>query len=237
LDPCAALAAASLFRGSASTDFEPLARHIVERSYPRATYLWHAGDTAESVYLILAGEISTSRLGPDGNEYIVEVYISGDVMGQLPLLDERPTRLLHAMAVAPTRCLVFPLAQLRRLIEDRPRLMVPMLATYSRWIRQRDAQASETAFQNLSGRVASKLLELSSLTATPPGKTIPIDLPQGRLAGMLGASRENVNRALARLVARGEVQRRGRQLLIPDPNELARRYSWATPADPVLTPR
>lgn len=214
-----------------------MARYIVERSYARGTYLWHAGDPAQSAYLILAGEVTASRVGPDGNEYVVEVYLGGDVMGQLPMFDERPVRLLHAMAAAETRSLVFPLVELRHLVEEQPRLLLPMVATYSRWIRQRDSQASETAFQNLSGKVACKLLELLSLTSTSAGAPIPIDLPQARLAAMLGASRENVNRALMQLVARGEVLRRGRRLVIPHPEELARRYSWVSPADPVLGPR
>ena len=88
-----------------------------------------------------------------------------------------------------------------------------MVAAYSRWVRQRDATASETAFQNLTGKVACKLLELQAVTQTPHGSPIPIDLPQARLAAMLGASREHVNRALGGLVASGEVRRLGRQLL------------------------
>lgn len=210
---------------------------MVVRDFARGTYLWHEGDAATSVFLILTGEIATSRVGPDGNEYTVEVVVAGDVIGQLPLFDKRPIRLLHAVAVAPTRCLVFPLEELRRLVEGQPRLLLPMVATYSRWLRHRDAMASESAFQDLCGKVACKLLELQAVTSAPRGAPIPIDLPQARLAAMLGASRENVNRALSRLIARGEVRRLGRQLLIPDPDELARRYSWASSGGPVLTPR
>jgi hypothetical protein len=43
---------------------------------------------------------------------------------------------------------------------------------------------------------ACKLLELHILTGTRNGAPIALEVPQGRLAGTLGASRENVNRAL-----------------------------------------
>ena len=237
-DACAELAASALFRGTKSDDFEPLRSHTRERSYSRGEYLWHAGDHALWVYLILSGEITTARVGPDGEEYVVEVYLAHDVVGQLPLLDDIPLRLLHGMPAAATSCLAFPLIELRRLVELKPHLLLPMVATYSQWIRLRDAHTSEAAFQNLAAKVACKLLELHFLTNARAGDPIALDLPQGRLAGMLGASRENVNRALARLLDGGEVVRSGRHLTITDPDDLMRRYSWAAPSnDPVFIAR
>lgn len=226
-----------MFRGTTPTDFEPLARHVAERSYPRGAHIWHAGDQAISAWLILAGEVTAYRTGPDGEEFVVAVQLAGDVIGQLPMWDAQPRRLVDSVATASTRCLVFPLEQLKHLVETRPRVAASMIATYSRWLRYRDALDSETAYQNLAGQIACKLLELRTRTDTAPGAPIPIDLPQARLAAMLGASRENVNRALARLVKSGEVLRLGRRLAIPDPGELARRYSWASVSDPVVEPR
>jgi hypothetical protein len=39
---------------------------------------------------------------------------------------------------------------------------------------------------------------------------------------MIGASRENLNRALAKLVADGHVRLEGRSIMITDPNHLSR---------------
>jgi CRP-like cAMP-binding protein len=230
LDACEELAASPLFRGAEPSDFEPLLPHIAERTYTRGEYLWHAGDPATSVYLIISGEIATSRIGPNGEEFVVEVLLAHDMVGQLPMFDPRPIRLLGAIAHAPTRCLVFPLVELKRLLEQRPSLMLPMVATYAQWIRFRDAHTTEAAFQNLPAKVACKLVELHLLTGTAGGSRIELDLPQGRLANMLGASRENVNRALAKLLERGEIVRSGKHLVITDLNELIRRYSWAAPS-------
>jgi CRP/FNR family transcriptional regulator, cyclic AMP receptor protein len=220
------------------SDFEPLLPHVVHRTYSQGEYLWRAGEPAISVFLIISGEVATSRVGPDGEEYTVEVNLARDMVGQLPMFDDRPIRLLDGVAAAPTRCLVFPLRELRRLVEQRPRMLIPMVAAYAQWIRLRDAHLTETAFQNLSAKVACKLLELHILTGTPGGEPISLELSQGRLATMLGASRENVNRALARLVDLGEISRSGRRLVITNPDELMRRYSWAVSStDPVLFAR
>ncbi len=87
--------------------------------------------------------------------------------------------------------------------------------------------ASEAAFQNLAGRVACKLVELGSRygEAGPGGVRIPIRLTQETVANMLGASRENVSRALARLARQGEVRHQRGVLVIPRLDELAERYS------------
>jgi CRP-like cAMP-binding protein len=238
LDPCAELAATPLFRGAAPSDFEPLLPHIRERTFAPGEYLWRAGDPAVSVFLVLSGEVATSRPGPDGEEYVVEVVLAHDIVGQLPMFDDPPLRLLDGIAAAETRCLVFPLVDLRSLVERRPRLLLPMVAAYAQWIRLRDAHTTEGAFQSLAARLACKLLELHILTGTPNGAPIALQLPQGKLAAMLGASRENVNRALGRLLERGEVVRSGKHIVITDPDQLMRRYSWAVSSnDPVLFAR
>ncbi len=75
--------------------------------------------------------------------------------------------------------------------------------------------------------MACKLVELANRygETSPDGVRIPIRLTQETVANMLGASRENVSRALARLTRQGEVRRKGGVLLIPRLEELAERYS------------
>ncbi len=59
--------------------------------------------------------------------------------------------------------------------------------------------------------------------AGPDGVRIPIRLTQETVANMLGASRENVSRALARLARQGEVRHQRGVLVIPRLDELAER--------------
>ena len=65
----------------------------------------------------------------------------------------------------------------------------------------------DVAFLDISGRVASKLAELADTKGrqTSDGIVIDLSFSQSVLAGMVGASRENVNRALSRLMALGAV--------------------------------
>jgi len=44
------------------------------------------------MYVVLSGEILVSRTDPSGNEYVIEVYVRGDALGQLPFFDDHGIR-------------------------------------------------------------------------------------------------------------------------------------------------
>ena len=124
-------------------------------------------------------------------------------------------------------------------LEQNPRLLLLMLRTYSRWIVQRDLQAADQAFRTLTGRVASRLVQLSDRHGeiTDGGVRIKLRLTESALANMVGASRENVSRALGHLQRAGDVSRAGGYLVLADPRATRERYSWFTDAEVHLVGR
>lgn len=230
MDPIETLAHSELFEGASRADFEPLARSAVIRHYGRGELIWATGDRADALYLVLAGEITVSRIGPRGEEYVVEAFVSGDVMGPLHFFESSPTRILDARASDSADCWIVPRSEFLRLLERSPKLMLLMLRTYSRWIVQRDLQNADASFRNLTARVATKLLHLADRhgEAMDDGVQIKLRVTETTLASLLGASRENVSRAMAHLQRVGQVRRQRGLLLLPEPEELRLRYSWVT---------
>ncbi len=230
MDPLEMLARSELFDGASRADFEPLARPGVIRHYRKGELIWATGDIAGDLYLVLSGEITVSRIGPQGEEYVVEAFVSGDVMGPLHFFESSPTRMLDAHATETAVCWTVPRSDFLNLLERSPKLMLLMLRTYSRWIVQRDLQNADASFRNLTARVATKLLHLADRhgEAMADGVQISLRVTDSTLASMLGASRENVSRAMAHLQRGGEVRRQRGLLLLPQPDELRLRYSWVT---------
>jgi len=189
--------------------------------------------------VVLSGEVLVSSVGVGGEEFVVEVYVRGDTIGQLPFFEPAGQRLFDATAGRDTECLVASRPAVLALLQAKPQLMIHMLSVYSRWIRTRDLYATDAAFQNLAGRVACKLVELANRYGepSPQGVRIPIRLTQETVANMLGASRENVSRALARLGRQGDVNRKGSSLFIPKLEELAEHYSAFLDTPLGLSPR
>lgn len=230
MDPLAVLGHSELFEGASPSDFAPLTRSALTRQYQRGELIWATGDKADALYLVLAGEVAVSRIGPHGEEYVVEAFVSGDIMGLLHFFESSPTRTLDARANDSTVCWIVSRSDFLRLLERNPTLMLLMLRTYSRWIVQRDLQDADAAFRNLTARVATKLLYLGNRygEAAEDGVRIKLRVTETTLASMLGASRENVSRAMAHLQRAGLVRRQRGLLLLPQPDELRLRYSWVT---------
>lgn len=236
MNPLEMLAHSELFDGAAPDDFEPIARSAITRHYKRGELIWTTGDKADAMYLVLAGEVVVSRIGPAGEEYVVEAFVSGDVMGPLHFFERSPTRMLDARAAETSSCWIVARADFMRLLERNPKLMLLMLRTYSRWIVQRDLQGADASFRNLTAKVVTKLLHLADQHGehSSGGVEIKLRVTETTLASMIGASRENVSRAVAQLQRAGEVRRLRGALVLSRPDDLRRRYSWVTEEE-VLT--
>ena len=86
-------------------------------------------------------------------------------------------------------------------------------------------EPADLAFHDIPGRVARKLLELAAARAQPreSGPLIALRLSQQTLAGLVGASRENVNRALSRFASLGLLKVERGHITLLRPEELRRR--------------
>lgn len=221
----------SLFKGSSPRDFESLRPAIRKKTYDRGHYVWHAGDAATAMYVLVSGQLNVSRVGPNGEEFVVDVFLPGDTCGEFSILDEGLRRIVDCVAAEPSVCLTVSRSDLLPFLEGKPRVALTMLAALGRHIREQDIYRSDTAFQNIAGRVARILITLADShgEGVPDGVRIPAHISQTMLANMVGASRENVNRALTRLVRMGQIQRNGLTITIPRLEELRNRYSWSVP--------
>jgi CRP-like cAMP-binding protein len=83
----------------------------------------------------------------------------------------------------------------------------------------------DSALLDITGRVAKKLLELAGSRGQPTaeGTRIPMRLSQTTLAAMVGASRENVNRALSGFVRRGAITQASGYITVVRPEDLRHR--------------
>ena len=89
---------------------------------------------------------------------------------------------------------------------------------------------AEVAFLDIPGRVALKLLELADTKGqrSDEGIVISVPLSQRTLAGMVGASRENVNRTLHRFVQLGYIAQTRGTITVLKQEELRRRGHLGT---------
>jgi CRP/FNR family cyclic AMP-dependent transcriptional regulator len=214
-----------LFAGLAPNDLEPLLPDLRWRRFARESFIFREGDPGDHLHLIASGEVKISRTTRDGGEVIFAILGAGDVFGELAVLEENAVRSADAQALTETQCLALHKQVLSAFLKARPAAMWQVITVLSDYIRRKDEAYADLAFHDIPGRVARKLLDLAAARGEPAGGGTHIMLPlsQRTLAGLVGASRENVNRALSRFASLGFIELGRGRITLLKPDELDRR--------------
>jgi CRP-like cAMP-binding protein len=225
VDPVQVLQRSALFEGVEAADLESLLPDLHRRSFEAGIHVFREGDLGQHLYLILNGEVKIARSGPGGAEVVFAVLLPGDLFGELALLEEGAVRTADAVAVRPTECLTLERRALIAFLDSHPERVWHLVRVLSAYIRRKDESFAEVAFLDIQGRVARKLLEMAQAHGEPAGggTRIKVRISQRTLAGMVAARRENVNRALSRFVALGDITMTGGYITILDAAALRRR--------------
>jgi CRP/FNR family cyclic AMP-dependent transcriptional regulator len=191
------------------------------RRFNRGSTLFEEGAGSEQVMIVLNGRVKISHFTADGREIILAVRGPGELLGELSAIDQEP-RSATALAAETVEALVMTVEDFQQYISSTPRAAMVMLVGLVRRLREADRKRIEFAAYDTVGRVALRLLDLAREFGEKEGRgsavRITVPLSQQELAGLIGASREAVSKALQHLRTRGwiETQRRGISILDPD---------------------
>ena len=196
------------------------------RRYRRGDVLFHQGDDAGAVLVLLDGHVKAAMLN-DGREVILAFPGPGELLGELSAVDGEP-RSGTVRAVDDVEALVIPGSAFRAFLEHRPRVGLVLLRSVVARLRTADRQRVDYAVNDVVVRVAGRLVELCDRFGCEDGTGIGVEiglgLTQDELASWAGASREAVAKAMALLRSLGWVQTERRRIVVLDLPAL-RRYS------------
>lgn len=197
-----------LFQGVPAARLATVARPARQRSVRRGEFVWVEGDPATSVCFLVSGRLKTSRTSPSGEAIVVEIVEAGAHTGLPGAASTRMGRATQVQAIEDSVVVTVPgealftfletsPVVLRRVIEELAETAIVVLETWA-----------DVVFLDVVGRVARKLLELAEERGqmTAEGTVVDLTVSQRTLAGMISSSRENTNRALARLIAAGDIK-------------------------------
>jgi CRP-like cAMP-binding protein len=156
--------------------------------------IFHIGAPGQSMMVVLAGTVRITLPGPKGKTVILADVGTGELLGEVALLDGKER---SADATALTKCdlLVLERRDVVGFLEKRPDLCLKLLELLCARLRKSDQRMSDIAFFELSSRLAKVLLDRAGKPARAHLKP-KLSLSQTELAGMINATRENVNRCL-----------------------------------------
>jgi CRP-like cAMP-binding protein len=217
MDNTALLAQSDLF---ADLDAGELARILADAhtvTLSRNEILFDQGDPADALYGVRTGRVAISLHSPDGRESVLTLMEVGDLFGDMPIFDGEP-RSARARALEASELLCVPYPPIKAVLAERPALLWSVVAMLSRRLRSTDAALADSAFLDVTGRTAKRLLDLAG-----GADTFALPITQEELAGLVGASRERVNKAISTFIRLGWLDQVDRRYRIVDREQLLRR--------------
>jgi CRP-like cAMP-binding protein len=141
----------------------------------------------------------------------------GDLFGEMAMLDSSK-RSAGARALEATSVLEIPYGSVLEELRANNDLMWNVIQLLSKRLRAMDKAIADSVFLDVTGRTAKRLLALSE------GKDqFSLPVTQEELAGMVGASRERVNKAIASFIKLGWLEQHDRTYHIIDRTKLEQR--------------
>lgn len=180
----------------------------------RGDVLFDEDEVADALYVIDNGRIAISNRSFDGRESMVALLERGDLFGEMSLFDDLG-RSAQARALEPSDVLKVPYAPLRAAWEAQPESLWKVISILTGRLRAMDTALADAFFLDVTGRTAKHLLELSD-----GAEEFELPITQEELAGLVGASRERVNKAISSFIKLGWIEQRERQYTVLKRNEL-----------------
>jgi len=180
-----------------------IVRHGCVRDHKAGELLFAAGDEPDGLYALLSGQINLVSNTCAGRQITQGVHRPGAWFGYLALLDARP-HCQDAAAAGPARTLRLSASAFRRVLRDNPAWHQHFTQLLCGDVRLILAMLVDSLTSPLSSRLASTLLDMSAVA--PDCAAAAPRLTQETLAGMVGASRQTVNRQLRDWQARNIIR-------------------------------
>lgn len=185
--------------------------------YLRGDVVFAEGDEPDRFCVVRSGRIAIAKRSIDGRESMVALMERGDVFGEMGLFDGG-NRSAEARALEPAELLELPYVPLKGVYQSRPTLLWGVVHLLATRLRSTNSALADSVFLDVTGRTAKRLLELAG---TADEFALPIT--QEELAGMVGASRERVNKAIASFVKLRWIEQQDRRYRITNRAELEHR--------------
>lgn len=181
-------------------------REIAERGsvkqFPANVVLIHEDDTADTLFIVLAGRVKVYAANDAGKEVILTTLGPGEYVGEMAL--DGGARSASVMTLEPTRCVVVGGANLREFLAAHPDFALHLVRKLIGRVRRLTGSVKSLALDDVYHRVVGLLQSL----APPQGaqRVVGERLTQQDIAERVGSSREMVSRIFKELVAGGYVR-------------------------------
>jgi CRP-like cAMP-binding protein len=158
--------------------------------------VFNKGEPGDCLYGILSGRVRIYSTSPKGSEIILNVIETGELFGEIAILDGCP-RTASAAAMESADLLRIHRDHFLPYLKANPDWILGMLSLLCGRLRWTSSTVEDAAFLSFRARIAKRLLFLAAHHRRPEERDITVPISQHDLGNMVGVSPETVNKQLA----------------------------------------
>lgn len=205
MDKAAFLRRVPIFGMVDSRHLKTLAEITHHQHYRKGQIIFYRGDPGNAMYLLLSGAVKMTLPSEGGAEVIVALLRPGDHFGELAAIDGR-SRYVTAVVEEATDVLAIYRNDLLAFLEQHAEATLQVATSLCLRLRHVTELLADLAFLDLLSRVAKRLCQLAGVGHGASATEVEIHVSQEALAEMVGATKEAVNKQLAKLREMGLIE-------------------------------
>jgi len=173
------------------------------------------GEVPTEIFFIVSGSVAVMVENEDGNELIISYLGPGEFFGELGLFDESARRSAWISARSECELVRMEYQRFKARLQEQPELLMQLSGQLARRLRQTSEKLGDLAFLDVTGRVASTLLQLcgDSQAITHPDGML-LRLSRTELGNLVNCTRQMVSRVLNMLESQGLIKVEGKSIIV-----------------------
>ena len=188
----------ALFCGLEVGDLVEIVRIVVAKTLAKGEYLFFEGSTVHGFYMVVSGSVKVHRVNFMGKEQVITIARPYESFGEDALFSESGN-CADACATEPTTVLMFPRAEVDRLLARHPELSLRLLRAVSEHFRGLIGLLDDLTLKDIKTRLASWLIQHCPEPNSRKPQSIQLPMTKRLLASELGTTSETFSRTLAKL--------------------------------------
>ncbi len=189
----------SLFKDLSLPQLKIIAESIKEVEFKTGQDIIEQDSISDGAYFIVSGTVKVFRTNEEGEQINLAVLGSGEIIGELGLIDNEP-RSASINALKDTKLLLLTQKEFLAILKNCPDVAIILLKTLATRVRNTSKHLEELQSKNLYERTWATLQTLANFF---PNQNI--ELSQEELATIIGGTRSRVTEVLNTLKKQGKI--------------------------------
>ncbi len=177
---------------------DKIGQKATHRQLKKGEFLYQAGDSDDSLYVVNKGVIRVTRMASNGKEQLVRLLYPGDFTGEWTIFDQASEHEEYAEAMRETHVCLINREDMNQILDQHPTITRFLLKEVANRLSQSERQAMTLSTENVLSRL---IYFIEQNTDPKQGNRQIMKLPMARkdIAAYLGTTPETVSRKFKEL--------------------------------------